>query len=104
MLGVLCVMMGFAYDLTLCFRSGAIGTTAIAVVLYYRGLAALSRNYKDTEVWIMLEDKLRPSTAKAQEMIGAALREIYLRFSFACAVGALALWSVTFFAELEQVI
>jgi heme A synthase len=76
-LGVVSVMTGLAYDPVLSVKSGAILSAIVALILVQRMFRAPTRDFRDTEVWIMLAKEVRPPAAFAQRMIGAALAESY---------------------------
>jgi hypothetical protein len=63
----------------------------VAAVLLLRAELAGRRPYKRTEVWLMLEKSERPPPAVAQQVIGSALRQVYVRFALRFATGAVAL-------------
>ncbi len=75
------LMVGLSSDLLTCLRAGGILTLITSTLLFMFGLQAPSRNYKQTEVWIMLNPDERPSAAVAQNMIGDALKRTYLNFA-----------------------
>ena len=52
-------------------------TRIVALILVQRMFRAPTRDFRDTEVWIMLAKEVRPPAAFAQRMIGAALAESY---------------------------
>jgi hypothetical protein len=59
-------MVGLAADLLTCLRTGGILTLITALILLMRGLQAPRRNYKQTEVWIMLN----PEAAQRRHRTG----------------------------------
>jgi len=48
-----------------------------AVVLFWKGWTARSRNYRHTEVWLMIEDAPALPRERLQDMIGGALADVY---------------------------
>jgi hypothetical protein len=92
-LAIATLMLGLSADLLTCLKAGGILTLVTSLILLMRGLRAPQRDYKRTEVWIMLEPEERPSAAIAQDMIGDALKRTYLNFALhaACISGGLLL-------------
>jgi hypothetical protein len=76
------LMVGLSADLLNCLKAGGILSLIMSLILLMKGLRAPQRDYKRTEVWIMLSPDDRPSAAVAQDMIGEALKRIYLTFAF----------------------
>jgi hypothetical protein len=80
-LGIGTFMLGLSADLLTCLRAGGILTLITSLTLLMRGLQAPRRNYKRTEVWIMMDPEERPNAAIAQDIIGDALKRTYLNFA-----------------------
>lgn len=76
-LGVISVMIGLAYEPVLSAKSGAILTGIVALLLVHRMSGAPTRDFRDTEVWLMLAKDARPPAETAQRLIGNALAESY---------------------------
>jgi hypothetical protein len=93
-LGIGCVMVGFSFSPVSAFRSGAVLTLVMAVVLLYKASRAASQNPKHTEVWLYLDEGTRPSESHARFVFGMIMREVYARFAqvtLCVAVGMFAL-------------
>ncbi|HEY5798158.1 MAG TPA: hypothetical protein VIU82_24400 [Bosea sp. (in: a-proteobacteria)] len=97
-LAIICVMVGLAGYPGMALQSGAILMMLAAAVLILKAERSQRVSYKRTELWVLLDPKERPRADFAQQVIGLALREVYLRFAryFAaggafCFVGSLAL-------------
>jgi hypothetical protein len=96
-IGIVSVMTGLAGDAVLAAKGGALLVTLTAVVLLYKGLKAPARNYRRTELWIMLDRKLHGvPESRAQHLIGRILRERYMWHAQASAAVAFTLWLVAF--------
>lgn len=95
-LGIFTFMIGLMGEPRLAFQAGGILTLITCLVLVARAVQAPWRFYKRTEVWLMLEPDDRPHSETAQQLIGTALRDVYLRFAFhaACLSAALLLAAV----------
>ena len=96
LLGVSCVMFGFAFDLRLAFHAGAVLVGAVAVVLWLKSLFAPRKPYFRTELWIMLPERPRMGKPELQRLIGGVLAERYRWHAGAAAAlaGALATLAV----------
>jgi hypothetical protein len=92
------LMVGLSSDLLNCLKAGGILTLITSLVLVMKGVKAPQRDYKRTEVWIMMNPDDRPSANVAQEMIGEALRRIYFTFALHAAFisGGLLLLAMAF--------
>jgi multisubunit Na+/H+ antiporter MnhB subunit len=93
-LAIVCFMIGFSYDPLLAARIGASLSLLTALVLAYRSTLALSRPYRKTETWLILEEKARPPKSLAQKIIGSALREAYAWYGRVAALATMALGSM----------
>jgi len=99
-LAIVCVMVGLADQMHLSCKVGGILTLLACLVLAIRGLAATSKPYKRTEVWVMLNAVDRPQPAVAQQLIGNILRGVYLRFALHAAIVSLILLCVSQLLQL----
>ncbi|HSI00624.1 MAG TPA: hypothetical protein VLA02_08485, partial [Reyranella sp.] len=75
-------------------RSGAVFVLIAAVVLFWRGYAARDRNYKHTEVWLMIEEAPALPRERLQAMIGGALADVYFAHARRAAYVALAMCAI----------
>ncbi len=78
-------MVGAASQPGICFRVGAGFAMLTAIVLYWRGRRAPTRNFRRTEVWLMMDDPPAVSRERLQAMIGSALAEAYLAHAWIAA-------------------
>jgi hypothetical protein len=85
-LGIGTLMLGLSADLLNCLKAGGILTLMTSLVLLMKGFRAPQKDYKRTEVWIMLSPAERPSATVAQGMIGEVLKRTYLTFAFHAAL------------------
>ncbi len=87
-------MVGLSGEPYLAIRAGAILVTATAVTLFVRGRNAPGRNYRRTEVWLMIRDEPAIPVDRMQRWIGGALAESYFWHARIAAYLALAMWSI----------
>ncbi len=80
-LAVLCVMLGLLGTPAFALRIGGFLFLVISLVLMLRAEYAHKRSYKHTEVWLMLDDRDRPPTPIAQQVICSILRNTFNEFS-----------------------
>ncbi len=84
-IAVFSVMIGTASEPAICFKLGAGFAVLTAFILYRRGRSAPTRNFRRTEVWLMIEDAPALPRDRLQSMIGSALAETYLAHAWAAA-------------------
>jgi hypothetical protein len=89
-------MVGMAWDIPLAIKSGAIGVTFMTALLLWKAHAAPARNYRDTEVYLMMDRRHDFPESRAQQVFGNVLRERYLRHATVVAGAAVLLWLIYF--------
>jgi hypothetical protein len=97
LIAVFTAMVGFSADPYIAVRLGAFMVTTAAVILLWRGQTAPRRNFRDTEVWLMvraLNDAPRLPKERMQSLIGAALADSYFRHARIAAYIAVTMWAV----------
>jgi hypothetical protein len=92
------MMIGLSSDLLNCLKAGGILTLMTSLILLMKGLRAPQRDYKRTEVWIMMSPDDRPNATVAQGVIGEVLKRTYLTFALHLAIvsGGLLLLATVF--------
>lgn len=80
-LAIGCVMIGFSFAPVSAFRSGAVLTLLMSLVLMWQAMRAGTRNPKHTEVWLYLDENTRPAEAHARIVFATIMREVYGRFA-----------------------
>jgi hypothetical protein len=80
-LGIATMMLGLSADLLNCLKAGGILTLITSLILLMKGARAPQKDYKRTEVWIMMTPAERESTKGAQGMIGEVLKRTYFTFA-----------------------
>ena len=91
-LAIVCVMVGFSYDLVVAARAGGILTLLVAVVLIMKARRVVLQDYRRTELWLMLEKDERPPAAVAQAITSTVLQDAYFWFARRTAGISVALW------------
>lgn len=89
-LAIGCVMVGFSFDPVSAFRSGALLTMVMVLVLTWKAMTAATRNPRHTEVWLYLDEKTRPADDRARWLFGTVMRDVYglyARVALGVAVG-----------------
>jgi hypothetical protein len=99
-LAIVTVMVGLAADPVLSIKSGAVLTSFAVAVLFWKALEAPKRNYRHTELWIMLERAPDIPESHVGRFINNVLHEVYLWHAERAAVIAFALWLVVFISQL----
>jgi hypothetical protein len=77
LMAIVTAMVGFSGEPWIAVRSGAAFVLIAALVLFWKGWTARSRNYRHTEVWLMIEDAPALPRERLQSMIGGILAEVY---------------------------
>ncbi len=95
-LAIACIMLSFAFSPPTAFRAGALLALIMAGILILKAHYAGRQQPKHTEVWLYLEEGLRPRDAEARRRFAGVLRETYGRF----AAGALAAACCMFFVSV----
>jgi len=99
-LAIVTVMFGLADQPLLSFRSGALLTTLAAAVLFWKAHDAPRRNYRHTELWMMLERTPDLPEQHAGRLVNGILQEVYFRHAEGAAAIACSLWLFTIALEL----
>ena len=93
-IAIFSAMVGTSAEPDICFRLGAGATALMAVILYWRGRKAPTRNFRHTEVWLMIDDPPALPRDRLQSMIGGAQAETYLAHAWIAAWIALVMCAV----------
>jgi len=92
LLGIFTFMMGLMGWPDLAMRSGAILFLMTSAILMLKAAQAPGRNYRRTEVWILIGKRHDLPEARAQAIFGEVLRGTYLKFARMTAIASVALW------------
>jgi hypothetical protein len=96
LMAIVTAMVGFSGAPWIAVRSGALFMLIAAVILFWKGWTARSRNYRHTEVWLMIEDAPALPRERLQSMIGGALAEVYFSHARLAAYVALIMCAIGF--------
>jgi multidrug efflux pump subunit AcrB len=96
LLGIWAATVGMAYEALVAVRGGAVMLSLMTAILVLRAMRAPARNYRRTEVWILLDKRHGLPEHRAQGVIGGVLRDRYLWHAQATALGAFGLWLAVF--------
>jgi hypothetical protein len=77
LMALVTAMVGFSSEPRIAVRVGTFSMLIAALVLFWRGWRARSRNYRRTEVWLMIEDAPALPRDRLQSMLGGALADVY---------------------------
>lgn len=93
-LGIAAVILGCSPMPLLAARVGAILTSVLLFGLLLKADRAAHRDYRRTEVWLMLNRSAAPPAQIAQAVIPRVLRDTCLRFADLAAFVALGFWAI----------
>lgn len=95
--GVLAIAT-FMFGLTawpgIAMRSGAIMFLVTAAILMLKAVQAPTRNYRRTEVWLLLGKQHDLPEPRAQAIFGEVLRSTYIRFARMAMAASVVLWVI----------
>lgn len=90
------MVIGTSWDARLAAKTAAIGVTLMAAVLVWKGFQAPERDYRQTEVFLLMDQTHDFPEARAQQVFGNVLRERYIWHGTTTALTALMLWLLFF--------
>lgn len=93
-------MFALYWDIASALKLGATCSSFMAAILIWKAFEAPSRNYRHTEVFLMMDKRHDFPEARAQQVFGNILRERYLWHATIVAVGAVLLWVLSFLIPL----
>ncbi len=93
-LAVGALMAGFITWPVMAFKLGALGAALTTAILILKALNAPTRNYRATELWILIGRDHRLAEEHAQRIIGRVLGETYWRFADYAGATAFAFWLI----------
>ena len=91
-LAITCVLVAFANQPVALLKAAGLLTSLMAIVLLIQARATLTRDFRKTEVWLMLEPAERPLDAHAQWAGATVLHEVYLKYARITAGISVAAW------------
>ena len=93
-------MMGMVYEPRLVFQTGGILTLMMVFILLLKSRQALTRDYKRTEMWLLLPKNFRPPEAYAQWAASTVLRDAYLTYAQYTALVSIVMWILAIFMRV----
>jgi hypothetical protein len=94
LLAIVTTMIGMASNMTLAVKLGAICVTMMGAILVIKAMRAPTRDYRRTEVWIMLEKRHDLPEGRAQQVFGNILRDRYMWHATLTAGAAFIMWTI----------
>jgi len=94
-LAISCVMLSFAFDGMLLFRSGEILAMLMAAILLWYAQTAQHRSPKKSETWILLPEEHRPQNEHALRAFQEIQREVYAYYGYCAALVGLGFLAVS---------
>lgn len=94
-LAIVCVMVSFAFSPPAAFRTGAVLSLVMAIILLLKAHYVAWQQPKHTEVWLYLDERTRPRDAEATRRFTSVLREVYGRFAAGTLMVACGLFAVS---------
>lgn len=91
-IGLATLLLGLSFDPRLALQVVAAILGFTGVVLIVKSLTALHRNYRRTEVWILLGRTIEFPEHRAQQIIGSVLKDTYSRYARLVLAGAFVAW------------
>ena len=92
--GILVAMMGLSYDPRLAASVGASLTMILSFVLVLKGLRAPHDDYRQTELWLMLQGEETPPESLAQAWSTAVRQRAYYGAARYTSAAAACLWVI----------
>jgi hypothetical protein len=87
-LATLCLMIGLSANLASTLKAGGYCALMVMSVLLLMAQRAPTKPFRQTEVWLMLDDADRPPEPLAQRLLSTVRRAVFLRFAAYHAVAA----------------
>ena len=96
MIAMLSIGAGLSFDPPMALKSSALEAMLAAAILIYKAIPAPTRDYRRTEVWMLLDKTHHLPETRAQAVIGTILRERYLKHAEYAAIVACTCWAASF--------
>ena len=96
-LAIFCVMIGLSFLPRSAFQAGGFLSMVMTLVLLLKAREALTKDHRNTEMWLYLSKESRPPQALAQKTVSTLMREIYCLFARWTALISVVMWSIAFF-------
>jgi hypothetical protein len=103
MLAIICVMVGMSFDPHAVFKAGGIMTLMMTFILILKARHALTKDYKKTEMWLILPENFRPPERYAQWATATVMRDAYFTFAQYTALISIVMWIVALLMGLSGI-
>jgi hypothetical protein len=94
MLAIICVMVGMSFNPRAVFQAGGILTLLMTFILILKARNALTKDYKKTEMWLILPKDFRPPERYAQWATATVMRDAFLTFAQYTALISIVMWLI----------
>jgi hypothetical protein len=101
MLAIVCVMVGMSFNPRLVFQAGGFLTLLMTVILMIKARNALTKDYKKTEMWLILPKDFRPPERYAQWATATVMRDAYFTFAQYTALISISMWAAALIVGLS---
>ena len=103
MLAIICVMVGMSFNPRAVFQGGGILTLLMTFILILKARNALTKDYKKTEMWLILPENFRPPERYAQWATATVMRDAYFTFAQYTALISIVMWLIAIFIRVAGV-
>jgi hypothetical protein len=101
MLAIICVMVGMSFNPRLVFQAGGFLTLLMTAILLLKARNALTKDYKKTEMWLILPKDFRPPERYAQWVTATVMRDAYFTFAQYTALISIVMWMMALVVGLS---
>ena len=99
-LGIATLMVGLSWNPGLALVTGAVVTAIVGMALLYKGAEAPRRDYRKTELWLLLDKWHGLQEDRAQQVIGTVLGTLYKQSAQYVLIAATIQWLLSIAARL----
>lgn len=103
MLAIICLMIGMSFNPRAVFQAGGILTLLMTLILVIKARNALTKDYKRTEMWMILPKDFRPPERYAQWATATVMRDAYFTFAQYTALISIAMWVLALIVGISGV-
>jgi hypothetical protein len=91
---IACMLVGLSWNPPLAAKTGGVLCLVATLTMMAKARHAPTRDYRQTETWILLSKAERPPADVAQRLTGAALQEAYHAFAIRTAIASIGLFAI----------
>ena len=103
-LAITCVLVAFANQPVSLLKAAGLMTSLMTIVLFIQARAALTRDFRKSEVWLMLEPAERPLDPHAQWAGATVLHQVYLKYARITAAISVGAWVLALVLSMALVL